>query len=1039
MNEQPKVGLESLREFEDSLVGADADTVQSDSLRLADSIESDAARARAIAQDAEAKPDSERGSSGIHATSARRSGPATTAGGAGDPHERWIGKRLSHFRIMRLLGQGTMGVVFQVEDITLKRVAALKVLRRNLKGSDKAPQVDRFLLEARVAASLDHPSIANVYEINQHEGWWYIAMEYLEGGSLQHVLSKAGPLPASRAALMLADAARGLAAAHEAGVIHRDIKPANLMLSRLGRCKLVDFGLVKVGADASPFHDDNEVVGTPHYMAPEVADHKGAGPASDIYSLGVTLFVLLTGETPYRGKTIKELLQHHISSPVPNVRERAPHISPQLAELIEQSMHKQPELRPTAEIFAASLQPEITAERAGSTGSASGGSVPSAAGPGHASHGSGVTLGARTGEAPSQPQGAPRPRRPLAIAGIGAGILAAVLGGLWAAGFLRAPASAVDRRSAASPSPMKTNAIGMRLAPIPAGRGTIGSPTSEPGRNSDERSVEVEFTRPLWMSATEVTQAEWAAVMGEDYVPPEGIHPNESAGRRFMGPTLPAYVSWSEAAEFCRRLSRKERAYYRLPTEAEWEYACRAGTTSAFHVGAELSSAQANIEPGSGGDAVPSARRPLPVASFPPNPWGLYDMHGNVMEWCADWKEPYSIGPLTDPEGPAKGSVRVLRGGSWDSDARFARSANRWANPEGVRTDYIGFRVVLDSRPVPEAVLNAPALADSGRPAGAKPAHQDQSAPASVAVDPALPRYDARTTLAMRIRSVGSDTMDRLMQMWEREFQRLHPGTAMRHEGRGTSTAVGALSEGFSNIGPMSRALKDSERTEFLSEHGYEPTACVVAMDALAVYVHASNPIAKRGLTLRELDSIFSSTRKRGGAAPITTWGDLGVSDPEWKNASIRAYSRNTVSGTYAVFKEIALKSGDYAQHVTPVVGSAELVDRVAADRFSIGYSGIGYHRDDVMLVPLAADELAKAIGPSTESAHSGDYPMARPLFVVLDIDPNTGPSPFQMEFLRFIYSREGQEIVGKAGFYPVDAAKAREELERAGVGRGEK
>lgn len=1060
MDADPKLGLERANEFEASLSDESSATIPSETLRLAESIpiEEGARTPSAPATDpapplspqndaAEAGPpqrsprarspsglESAGGSSGIHAP---KSGPASAGARASmDPHERWVGKRLAHFRIMRQLGQGTMGVVFQVEDVNLKRIAALKVLRRNIKGSDKAPQVDRFLMEARVAASLDHPSIATVYEINQFEGWWYIAMEYLEGGSLQHLLSKAGPLPPGRASLMLADAARGLAVAHDAGVIHRDLKPANLMLSRLGRCKLVDFGLVKVDSGSNPFHEDTEMVGTPHYMAPEVARHLGATTASDVYSLGVTLYVLLTGDTPFHAKSIKELLKHHISTPAPDPREKSPNISANLAELIAQSLHKQPELRPSAEIFAASLQSEVAASGMTSdTSSASGSALATVASnslvPGNALRTGGGSWDGSAGSARSAAESIAPGASETSTAQVrrarpwwAALALAIILTGLGAAWWLSSAGGGGSAR------PARTNSIGMQLVPLAAGTFTMGSPTTEPRRHSDERTVQIRFMRPVLIGTTEVTQSQWSAVMGENYKPPEGTHPNDAIGRRFMGPDLPAYASWPEAAEFCRRLSLSENKHYRLPTEAEWEYACRAGTTTAYHTGATLDAMQANIDTG-----ATAALRPLPVASFPPNAWGLYDMHGNVMEWCSDWKDSYPLGPLTDPTGPTSGTGRVVRGGSWDTYAEFARAANRWSCAEALRTNYIGFRVVLDpGKPVPK---DAPSfiVPQEERASTASVTHLPEGAIANPpAVDPALPDYTPEVVLTQRMRSVGSDTMDRLLQMWERVFKASHPSLGFRHEGKGSSTAVGALAEGFAHIGPMSRALKDAEKRDFLAEHGYEPLQVTVAMDAVAVYVNARNPLLQRGLTMKEVDAIFSATLKQGGPKTVSTWGELGLDDPEWRDRPIRVFGRNKASGTSAVMREVGLRGGEYRSDIALLVGSAELVERIAADPYAIGYSGIGYHREDVVAVPLSAGGLEERSGPTLESVRAGRYPMARPLFLTIDLDPEKGPTPLHREFLGFVFSRQGQEIVGKAGFYPVTAEDAGRELKRAGI-----
>lgn len=1033
--ENDPLGLENSKDFEASLVEPSDALDQSRVLRLAQSNPPPSAPADPVENHGAAVA----GSSGIvsgtpppRLPSASDAGPSGKATPTDDPQSRWLGKKLSHFRIMRVMGQGTMGVVFQVEDVILKRIAALKVLRRRLKGSDRSTQIDRFLLEARAAAAIDHPCIAQIYEINQHDGWWYIAMEYLEGSSLQHILSRSGPMPPGRAALVLADAARGLAAAHEAGIIHRDVKPANLMLTRRGRCKVVDFGLVKLDSADNPFRDDDVLLGTPYYMAPEIILHKGATPLSDIYSLGATLYALLTGVPPFRGDNLKEVLRKHVEADPPDAREAAPHLPQSVALVIKRSMSKIAEQRPTAEEFAALLQGEVTDSLAAETPSSSRTRALSVSDPALSTPSELSRLG-RSGELPgvSVAPGADPAHRPTRRRS--AVILIVLVAGLIAAlpWFLGSPA---PRNAPAAQRAILTNSIGMRFVVAEPGPFMQGSPISEPLRNSDERAVEVRLTRRFAVGLTEVTQAEWRTVMGEDYKPPEGVHPNEAAGLRFLGPTLPAYVSWFEASEFCRKLSLREGKLYRLPTESEWEYACRAGATSAYTFGQAIDPTQANIDAKASLDGPRAAGRPMPVASFPPNAWGLYDMHGNVMEWCADWKGAYELGPLTDPRGPASGELRVIRGGAWDTYAAFARSANRWANYPVLRTDYVGFRVVLEpDAPAPPDTKPFITERSEPRPAAAAHAGEVPAAPPTIALDPALPDYVPAEIMAQRLRTVGSDTMDRLIQSWEQRFTQWHSGVKLRHEGKGSGTAIRALLEGFAHLGPMSRPFTDSERNEFLSEQGYEPIQLVVAMDALAIYVHASNPVVQRGLSLEEVDAIYSSTRRAGRLAPLRTWGELGI-EGEWRDARITLCGRNRASGTYGVFRSQVLRGGEFSPDVLELVGSAELVDRVIADRFAIGYSGIGYHRQGVSLVPIVPAPGRAPIAPGPESAHDGTYPLARPLYLAVDNPPDGSLSPLLREFIRFVYSRQGQELVVESGYYPVSAESARRELRRVGL-----
>jgi formylglycine-generating enzyme required for sulfatase activity len=232
-----------------------------------------------------------------------------------------------------------------------------------------------------------------------------------------------------------------------------------------------------------------------------------------------------------------------------------------------------------------------------------------------------------------------------------------------------------------------TNSLGMELSLIPAGRFIMGSPKNEVGRRPEETQHEVTLSRSFYMGTTEVTQGQWKAVMGENPSFVEGDdHPAET-------------IPWARAVEFCRELSEKEGAPYRLPTEAEWEYACRAGTTTAFHTGVTITTDEANYDGRrsyDNGEKGVFRDETTAVASFAPNAWGLYDMHGNVREWCADWHGEYPTSAVSDPTGPAEGTKRVIRGGCWITAPAVSRSANRGGtDPVGWYFNF-GFRVVRD-------------------------------------------------------------------------------------------------------------------------------------------------------------------------------------------------------------------------------------------------------------------------------------------------------------------------------------------------------
>ena len=229
------------------------------------------------------------------------------------------------------------------------------------------------------------------------------------------------------------------------------------------------------------------------------------------------------------------------------------------------------------------------------------------------------------------------------------------------------------------------NSIGMKLTLIPAGQFQMGSPDSEPDREDDETRHLVKITRPFYLSVYEVTQGQYEKVMG--------ARPWQGQNLVKEGPDYPAvYVNHDDAVEFCRRLSKQEGVEYRLPTEAEWEYACRAGTTTAFSFGDDESKLgqYAWYDKNAWDIGEEYAHR---VGQKLPNRWGLYDMHGNVWEWCQDWEASYgSQKVVSDPVGPAQGEYRVLRGGSFNDLTSDVRSANRLFNQPVVRLGNNGFR-----------------------------------------------------------------------------------------------------------------------------------------------------------------------------------------------------------------------------------------------------------------------------------------------------------------------------------------------------------
>ena len=299
----------------------------------------------------------------------------------------------------------------------------------------------------------------------------------------------------------------------------------------------------------------------------------------------------------------------------------------------------------------------------------------------------------------------------------------------------------------------------------------------------------------------------------------------------------------------------------------------------------------------------------------------------------------------------------------------------------------------------------------------------------AVAVDPALPVYTKASGVSGNFTSVGSDTLNNLMTLWAESYKRFYPNVNIQIQGAGSSTAPPALIQGASNFGPMSRTMKDEEIVAFEKKHGYKPTAVPVAIDALAVYVNKDNPI--EGLSIPQVDAIFSATRKCGAPAEINKWGQLGLTG-DWANRSIALYGRNSVSGTYGYFKKHALCKGDFTKRVAEQPGSASVVQSVTGQIGAIGYSGIGYLTSGVRPVPLAKKDGETFYPATAENAVSKKYPLARVLYVYVNKRPNQPLPPLEREFFKMVLSKQGQEVVLKDGFVPMPAAlvaKARVEL----------
>ncbi len=297
----------------------------------------------------------------------------------------------------------------------------------------------------------------------------------------------------------------------------------------------------------------------------------------------------------------------------------------------------------------------------------------------------------------------------------------------------------------------------------------------------------------------------------------------------------------------------------------------------------------------------------------------------------------------------------------------------------------------------------------------------------TIKVDPDIPVYTKVEGVAGNLDSIGSDTLNNLMTFWAEGFRKKYPNVRIQIEGKGSSTAPPALISGTAQLGPMSRKMKSKEEDAFEKKYGFKPTRIGVALDSLAVFANKDNPINE--LSLQQLDAVFSKTRKGGIAEDIVTWGQLGLTG-NWQNHPISLYGRNSASGTYGYFKKHALFKGDYKDTVKEQPGSASVVMGVTEDKYGIGYSGIGYKTSGVKALALSKKNGEHAYEPNYDNVLSGKYPLSRMLYIYVVKEPNKPLPKITEEFLKYVLSKEGQEIVVKDGYLPLPAKVAEKQLQ---------
>ena len=699
-----------------------------------------------------------------------------------------IGTRLGHYRILALLGRGGMADVYRAEDERLGREVALKAVPPEFARDPE--RIERFQREVRAAAGLDHPGIVTVYEFGQGKGQHFYTMALMRGGDLKGQI-RAHPegLAPDEARRVASAVAQALAYAHRRGFVHRDVKPENILFDEEGRPKLTDFGIARAMESGTRMTATGMSIGSPHYMSPEQAQGLQVDGRSDLYSLGVVLFEMLTGRLPFEAGNTLAAAYAHVNHPVPKL----PAALGEWQPVVDRLLAKSPEDRYSsaeelAQVLGAQELPRASATRVSPVRREVESTRPSG----------------RSGTRLVEP---PKPRRNMVSALAGAALALTVVG----IGYLAL-------RDTSGPEPAPTNRGGggrrVRPAPVqPAPKVSVrpSSPTSPPeqirygaltldlhppdarvtlpdvspryrpgvrlsegdyrvivrrqgyrratrtitisgdtrvrialekagptagesqvfdgieftwippgefrmgstGRHadSDETPVTgVRITRGFWLGKYEMTQQQWQVVMGY----------NPSRFKHCGGDCPVENVSWNDVQEFINKLNRRSGGKrYRLPTEAEWEYAARSGTETDTHAGNLRilgrrnaphldriawygGNSGVNYDGGhycsdwEGKQYRSQQCGTHPVGRKAPNAWGLHDMLGNVWEWVGDWYGVYAGGRVTDPTGSRYGAYRVARGSSWNNVARYCRSGLRYRYSPGNRYDYLGFRLLRE-------------------------------------------------------------------------------------------------------------------------------------------------------------------------------------------------------------------------------------------------------------------------------------------------------------------------------------------------------
>jgi serine/threonine protein kinase len=643
--------------------------------------------------------------------------------------------RLGKYEIVEELGRGGMGVVFKALDDKLHRVVAIKAMLPQLAASGTARK--RFVREAQAAAAVRDEHVIDIHAVDQSGKVPYLVMEFVEGISLQDKLDRAGQLEVKEILRIGLQMAEGLAAAHKQGLVHRDIKPANILLENgVERVKITDFGLARAVDDAS-LTQSGVVAGTPMFMAPEQALGERLDHRADLFSLGSVMYLMCTGRPPFRADSTMAVLKRVIDDTPRPIREINPEIPDWLAAIIVKLHAKKPQDRfQTASELAEVLNDKLSSlqlhGQVSSVAEASA-SPPATASPGRLARRRAVVLGGlmllslaaasvyifwpretpldhatdkqenlvtKTLDKEEKPvnKSSDKQENPVKITPAES-----------APPFAIAPFNAVRAREHQEAWAKHlgvdveiTNSIGMKLRLIPPGEFMMGDDpgdTSEAidaglkaswGRGAAEGLARsslpkhpVRLTKAYYLGTCEVTVGQFRLFsQNAPYRSTrELVNPNDPNWQRpdwKLAEDQPAgFISYPDALAFCHWLGKREGRAYQLPTEAQWECACRAGTVERWFSGTDVARLGEYAVIGQ-----PWSKGPGPVGQKAANPFGLFDMTGNMSEMCLDWHQgPYAPGEAVDPvfdgDFNPRFPFRITRGGAWGEPPMLGRSAAR--------------------------------------------------------------------------------------------------------------------------------------------------------------------------------------------------------------------------------------------------------------------------------------------------------------------------------------------------------------------------